>query len=60
MAIFKQSKLARKLLFQRRPLKEPLTYIWWRRYTPSNDVPTFFVEPSTPPLRLSRLSYDED
>jgi hypothetical protein len=28
------SRLVQRLMFQRRVLREPLTYVWWRRATP--------------------------
>lgn len=36
-AIAKLSRLSRRLLFQRRLLREPLTYAWWRRLSPKSD-----------------------
>ncbi len=41
--IFKLSNLTRQMLYQRKPLKPPLTYIWWRRYTPSTWIPGTYI-----------------
>ncbi|MEH2000579.1 MAG: hypothetical protein V7L00_17840 [Nostoc sp.] len=35
--IRKLSLLTRRLLFQKKPLKPPLTAIWWRRYSLTNN-----------------------